>query len=120
MAEGAQVSATSSSLGGSSSLAYLVPSYNPAVDDLVTWSQKVALLAGAWPEEKMSELIARLILGCQGSAFAKLQQQQTTLMAGGKESVKKIVELLGGFWGRIPLERKYEYVEKALPSPTKG
>ena len=62
----------------------------------------------------MSELIARLILGCQGSAFAKLQQQQTTLMAGGKESVKKIVELLGGFWGRIPLERKYEYVEKAL------
>ena len=64
MAEGAQASATSSSLGGSSSsLAHLVPSYNPAVDDLVTWSQKVALLAGAWPEEKMSELIARLILG---------------------------------------------------------
>ena len=67
-----------------SNLAYLVPSYNPATDDLVVWSQKVELLAGAWPEEKMTELIARLIMGCSGSAFAKLQQQQTTLMAGGK------------------------------------
>ena len=110
-------SAQGTSSGGSSTttnLAYLVPSYDPAKDDLVVWSQKVELLASAWPEEKTHELIARLILGCSGSAFAKLQQQQTALMAGGKGSVKKIVELLGGYWGRIPLERKYEYVEKAL------
>ena len=114
------MAAPSASTGGGGSgnsttnLAYLVPSYNPASDDLVVWSQKVELLAGAWPEEKMHELVARLILGCSGSAFAKLQQQQASLMAGGKSSVKKIVELLGGYWGRIPLERKYEYVEKAL------
>ena len=108
-------SASTGGLGGSTSnLSYLVPSYNPASDDLVVWSQKVELLAGAWPEEKMTELIARLIMGCSGSAFAKLQQQQTSLMAGGRSSVKKIVEILGGYWGRIPLERKYEYVEKAL------
>ena len=115
MAQEATTSTASGSIGGSTSnLSYLVPSYNPASDDLVVWSQKVELLAGAWPEEKMTELIARLIMGCSGSAFAKLQQQQTSLMAGGKGSVKKIVEILGGYWGRIPLERKYEYVEKAL------
>ena len=114
--EPSSAQAGTSSGGGATTtnLAYLVPSYNPSTDDLVVWSQKVELLAGAWPEEKMSELIARLILGCSGSAFAKLQQHQTSLMAGGKSSVKKIVEMLGGYWGRIPLERKYEYVEKAL------
>ena len=121
MTEGAQqatgpAQAGTPTLGGSSTtnLAYLVPSYTPGVDDLVVWSQKVELLAGAWPDEKIHELVARLILNCSGSAFAKLQQHQTGLMAGGRSSVKKIVEMLGGYWGRIPLERKYEYVEKAL------
>ena len=29
-------------------------------------------------------------------------------------SVKKLVELVGGTWGAIPLERKFELVEKGL------
>ena len=113
--QGSAPSGTSSVGGsGTTNLAYLVPSYNPGSDDLAVWSQTVELLASAWPEEKINELVARLILGCSGSTFAKLQQHQASLMAGGRGSVKKIVEMLGGYWGRIPLERKYEYVEKAL------
>ena len=62
----------------------------------------------------MPELIARLILNCSGSAFQKLQLHQAELLQGGKPAVQKLVNLLGGFWGRIPLEKRYEATERAL------
>ena len=114
----ASASATTSTLesgsGSNSGLNFLVPSFDPGKDDLLVYSQKVELLSNAWPESRIAELIARLILSCQGSAFQKLQLHQTELLSAGKPGVRKLVELLGGFWGRIPLEKKYETVEKAL------
>ena len=68
----------------------------------------------AWPESRITELTARLILGCNGSAFQKLQIHQAELINAGKPGVRRLIELLGGYWGRIPLERKYETAEKAL------
>ena len=106
---------SSSSSGSSTSqLAYLVPSYDPAKDELLTWSQKVELLSNAWPEDKFPELIARLILNCSGSAFQKLQLHQAELMQGGRGAVKTLVTLLGGYWGKVPLEKRYEATERAL------
>lgn len=92
---------------GSSNLSYLVPTYDPGKDDLLVYSQKVEveLLCTAWPESKGAELVARLILGRTGSAFQKLQQHQAEKLAAGKMGVKKLVELLGGYWGRIPWEQ---------------
>ena len=77
-------------------------------------SQKVNLLLNAWPENKYTELATRLILGCTGSAFNKLQIHQSEVTKNEKKSIQKIIELLGGQWGQINLERRYEYAERAL------
>ena len=100
--------------GSGGGLNFLVPSFDPGKDDLLVYSQKVELLSSAWPEARIAELTARLILSCQGSAFQKLQQHQAELLSSDKSGVRKLIELLGGYWGRIPLEKKYETVEKAI------
>ena len=67
-----------------------------------------------WPEGRLGELATRKILNCKGSAFAKLQLRQKELLGGTLECISKIVELVGGQFGRVNLERKFDIVEKAL------
>ena len=98
----------------SNQLAHLVPSFDPSKDELQVYSQKVMLLLEAWPEGKYTELATRLILNCSGSAFKKLQLHQTEVTQNERKSIQKIVELLGGHWGQIDLEQKYEHAERAL------
>ena len=71
-------------------------------------------MANIWPENKINELVTRLILGTSGAAFQKLQLQKDELMVGGKSGVEKLVKVLGGHWGKVSLERKYEIFEKAV------
>ena len=98
----------------SNNMATLVPSDDPSKDDLEQYTQKVELLAEIWPSTKINELIARLVLNTTGTAFQKLQLNREKLMTGDKAGVELLVSLLGGQWGKINLERKYEIVEKAL------
>ena len=95
-------------------LAILVPSFDPSRNDLQVYSQKVMLLLEAWPPNKYLELATRLILNCSGSAFKKPQLHQAELTQKDKESIQRIIELLGGHWGLIDLEQRYEYAERAL------
>eukprot|EP00435_Cladocopium_sp_Y103_P018074 s4573_g4.t1 len=95
-------------------LAILVPSLDPSKDDLQVYTQKVELLLEAWPASKYTELATRLILNCVGSAFKKLQLHQSEITKNEKKSIQRIIELLGGHWGQIPLERRYEFAERAL------
>ena len=55
-----------------------------------------------------------MILGCAGSAFHKLQLRKAELTDGTEKSIAKIIEVLGGDWGQIPLEKKYESAERAI------
>ena len=109
---------SSASETGSSSvsnqLSSLVPTFDPSTDDLLIYQQKVELVLAPWPKGKLQELITRLILGCKGTAFQKLQIHQTELIKGDEECVRKLIEHLGGQWGKIPLERQYEDAEQAL------
>ena len=50
-------------------LSILVPSFDPAVDNVEIWTNKVELLLSAWPANKIQELATRLVLGCKGTAF---------------------------------------------------
>ena len=109
--------ATSTENGGvSNQLSSLVPTFDPALDDVLIYQKKVELVLAAWPKTRLTELVTRLILGCKGSAFEKLQihQQEQELLVGEEKSVHRIIELLGGQWGRIPLERQYQDAERAL------
>ena len=100
--------------GVSTQLTNLVPTFDPSIDNLQVYKQKVELLLAAWPKTKITELVMRMILNCQGSAFSKLQLHQAELMENDEKSVRKVIELLGGHWGRIGLERQYEEAEQAL------
>lgn len=96
------------------SLTSLIPTFDPASDSVEVWSQKVELLSKVWPSDKISELNTRLILNCKGSAFQKLQTRQKDLLKNELTSVKLLVELVGGQFGQVPLEKRYESAEKAL------
>ena len=95
-------------------LAILVPTFDPAKDDVMVYSQKVQLVLQAWPDGRWTELATRLILGCSGSAFMKLQIHQAEVTKNEKKSIEKIITILGGQWGQINLEKRYEYAEKAI------
>ena len=95
-------------------LAILVPSFDPSKDDLQVYTQKVELLLTAWPPGKYTELATRLILNCSGSAFKKLQLHQEEVTKNDAKSIQRIIEILGGHWGQIALEQKYEFAERAI------
>ena len=95
-------------------LAQLVPTFDPAKDDVLVYGQKVQLLLAAWPSGKYTELGTRLILGCSGSAFLKLQLHRSEVTGNDVKSIQRLVEILGGTWGQINLEKRYEYAERAL------
>ena len=92
----------------------LVPTFDPSVDDVNIWTGKVELILSAWPKTRVSELATRLILGCKGSVFLKLQLHRDQICINDPKGIQKLVEIVGGSWGQIPLERKYELAEKAL------
>ena len=100
--------------GVGSQLATLVPSFDPSSDSMLEYQQKVELVLMAWPKNRITELTTRLILNCKGSAFSKLQLHQQELMENDEKAVKRLIELLGGHWGRIALEKQYEEAEIAL------
>ena len=112
--DGATAAGTESASLVPNQIAALVPTFDPSKDDLQVYSQKVMLLLDAWPTGKYTELTTRLILNCSGSAFMKLQQHQTELMENERKSIKRLIEILGGHWGQIGLEKKYEHAERAL------
>ena len=114
------MAATSASTGAETmglvpnQIASLVPTFDPSTDDLLTYTRKVELLVGMWPEGRWTELASRLILGCGGSAFLKLQIHQSEITKNEKKSIQRLIELLGGHWGQVNLERQYEIAERAL------
>ena len=117
-ASGGTAASTTSSTSDQSfvptSLTSLIPVFDPATDSVEVWAQKVELLSKVWPADKLSELTTRLILNCKGSAFQKLQIRQKDLLKNDLASVKLLVELVGGQFGQVPLEKRYEAAERAL------
>ena len=109
---GTEVSETGGTV--SSQLAFLVPSFDPSKDDLQLYQQKVQLVFAVWPSNKVSELITRLILGTTGTAFSKLQLHYQELCVNDEKGVQRLIELLGGHWGKTGLEKRYSDAEKAL------
>lgn len=91
-----------------------VPTFDPSKDDVQIYAQKVKLVTTVWPANKISELITRLILNTRGSAFSKLQLHQSELCVNDQKAVERLIEILGGYWGRTGLEKRYTDAEKAM------
>ena len=98
-----------------SQMAMLVPAFDPSKDDMTMYQQKVEMLCQVWPPKKMPELVTRLILSTTGSAFQKLQLHHAELCTHqDTKGVQQLISILGGHWGRIALERRFEDIERAL------
>ena len=110
----AEESSGDSSKAVPNQLATLVPTFDPSKDDLEQYVQKIEMLSDIWPADKLNELATRLVLNANGAAFQKLQLQKSEIMTNSKAGIQKLVSILGGQWGKVGLERKYESVEKAL------
>ena len=113
--ETATAASTDGNTASSNHMATLVPTFDPSKDDLEQYTQKVELLSEIWPATKINELITRLILNTSGTAFQKLQLNNPRwMMTNDKKGVQLLVQLLGGQWGKVNLEKKYDIVERAL------
>ena len=95
-------------------LASLVPSFDPSTDNVNIWTSKVELLLTTWPPSKLNELATRLILGCKGTAYQKLQLLRHEVLTNDEKGIQRLVEVVGGTWGQVPLEKKFELAERAL------
>ena len=96
---GGQAGPTTGSVDDPSStfqLNAMVPTFDPAVDDVHVWSGKVELLLSVWPKTRINELATRLILGCKGSVFMKLQLNRDSICINDPKGIKKLVEIVGG------------------------
>ena len=116
MPETASVAAPSSDGSNpvTTQLAMLVPSFDPSTDSVDTWTQKVEMLMLAWPKTKLDELATRLVLSCKGTAFQKLQLVRDEVIKNEEKAIQRLVEIVGGTWGQVPLEHRFELAERAL------
>ena len=65
----------------------LVPSFDPAKDDLQQYTQKVEVLTDVRPSNRMNELVTRLILTTWG-AISKRPLKRQQLLTGDSKGVK--------------------------------
>ena len=72
-------------------LASLVPGFDPSVDNVEIWTSKVELLLTTWPKEKLNELATRLILGCKGTAYQKLQLLRGEVLTNSEKGIQRLV-----------------------------
>ena len=95
-------------------LASLVPSFDPTMDNVGIWTSKVELLLATWPPSKLNELATRLILGCKRCSLSETAATSGEVLTNSEKGIQRLVEIVGGTWGQIPLEKKFELAERAL------
>ena len=90
-----------------------IPRFEPGVTDVRVYSRKLEFLRAIWPEEHLEHLAPRAALMVEGVAFQKVSRLDATKLKS-KDGVKILVEALGGQWGMLQDEEKYNLFEKAL------
>ena len=90
-----------------------IPRFTPGETDVRTYSKKLQFLRELWPAEYLDQLAPRAAMAVEGVAFQKVSRLDPGRLKS-KDGVKYLVEALGGEWGRLPSEEKFDLFEKAL------
>eukprot|EP00435_Cladocopium_sp_Y103_P007070 s4910_g2.t1 len=102
---------------GSGSLTSLpwaqIPKFDPSSTDLRVYEQKMKFLKAIWPEEFLPHLAPRAALLVEGPAFQKVSRLDGNKLRS-PDGVQYLVEALGGSWGRLATEEKFDLFERAL------
>ena len=113
---GGDVAEAAGSSGGlpSSSLPWhQIPKFEPGITDVRTYARKLEFLRDLWPPEHIEHLAPRAALMVEGVAFQKVARLQASKLKT-RDGVQYLVESLGGQWGHLEEEARYDLFEKAL------
>ena len=101
------------SLPSSSLPWHQIPRFEPGVTDLRNYARKLEFIRDLWPEEHIAHLAPRAALQVDGVAFQKVARLSTEKLRT-HDGVRYLVEALGGQWGRLEEEDRYDLFERAL------
>eukprot|EP00435_Cladocopium_sp_Y103_P046285 s45_g13.t1 len=112
-AEPAEAAGSGAQLPSSSLPWHQIPKFEPGVTDLRTYTRKLEFLRDLWPPEHIQHLAPRAALQVEGVAFQKIARLKADKLRSA-DGVKYLVESLGGTWGRLDDEDRYDLFERAL------
>jgi hypothetical protein len=90
-----------------------IPKFIPGETDVKVYGRKLEFLRELWPADYVEQLAPRAALLVEGVAFQKVSRMDPAKLKS-KDGVRLLVEALGGSWGRLASEERYDMFEKAL------
>ena len=90
-----------------------IPKFEAGVTDLNDYTKKLEFLHSIWPAEHVQHLAPRAVLNLDPISFKKVSNIGASKLKT-EEGVQHLIRALGGQWGRLQTEDKYEKFEKAL------
>eukprot|EP00435_Cladocopium_sp_Y103_P014094 s696_g3.t1 len=90
-----------------------IPKFVPGETDLRTYTRKLEFLRSLWPKEQLEHLGPRAALAVEGVAFQKVSRLDPSKLRE-PDGVSYLVQALGGQWGKLDAEEKYDLFERAL------
>ena len=117
-AHGVPCKACWSAMSGSSdekgnSIWSLLPSFDPAVDNVREYVEKVRFIEAVCPDRDKSMLAPRLAMLCKGTAWGQVKALDASSLTDKNEGVKNLLKALAS-WEESAEMKTYELFEKAL------
>lgn len=91
----------------------LLPSFDPAVDDIREYVEKVKFLQGICPKNQRSMLAPRLAMLCKGTAWGQVKRIDPAKLTDGDHGVATLLAALAS-WEETAEMKTYEQFEKAM------
>ena len=91
----------------------LLPSFDPAVDDVREYSQKVRFLHGVCPQSQRGMLAPRLAMLCKGTAWNQVRSIPSAKLTSAETGVQSLLEALAS-WEESEEMVTFEKFERAL------
>eukprot|EP00435_Cladocopium_sp_Y103_P014845 s1096_g3.t1 len=90
-----------------------IPKFVPGETDVRTYARKLEFLQQLWRKDQLEHLGPRAALAVEGVAFQKVSRLDPAKLRE-PDGVAYLVKALGGQWGRLDSEEKYDLFERAL------
>ena len=91
----------------------LLPSFDPAEDDIREYTEKVKFIEGFCPSKDKPMLAPRLAMLCKGTAWGQVKSIASTELVDPSKGVKRLLEALSS-WEEASELKTFEQFEKAI------
>eukprot|EP00435_Cladocopium_sp_Y103_P018863 s1565_g4.t1 len=95
----------------------LLPSFDPAIDNVREYIEKVKFIDGICPERDRPMLAPRLAMLCRGTAWGQVKALEASALTDKVNGVKNLLQALAS-WEESSEMKTYELFEKALYKTT--